>query len=280
MNIGIIGTGSIGTVLTESFIGSKALPPENIYVYNRTHEKALLLQKSFPGIHVCENIEETTEQACLLFVSVRQPDLKPLLEFLSQYVSVYHCVISTASAVSTAQMESVLPCSCARVIPSVTNTISAGGILYSFGESCGIDWKNEVGRLLDKIAGTAFETNDETIRAASDLTGCGPAFFSKMAKMYADETIKYGLTDEQAEKMAVQMMIGLGEMLKTDGWSLETLTQRTAAKGGVTCRGISVIEEHAGDLFSLLCRMTQQKAAEDRKEASAIFGINESFRQD
>ncbi|OMP67618.1 pyrroline-5-carboxylate reductase dimerization domain-containing protein [Domibacillus epiphyticus] len=279
MNIGIIGTGSIGTVLTESLITSKAVAPEKIYVYNRSPEKAYQLQKSFPGIHVARNINEIAEEAYLLFVSVRQPDMKPLLETLSKSTTVHHCVISTASAVSTTQMESVLPCSCARVIPSVTNTISSGGILYSFGDSCGIDWQKKVTGLLDKIAGAAFKVDDETIRAASDLTGCGPAFFSKMAKMYAQQTVKYGLENEQAEEMAFHMMIGLGEMLKKKEWSLETLTERTTAKGGVTERGMVVIEEYAVDLFSSLCRMTQKKAAEDRKEASAAFGITESFRR-
>ncbi|OAH56076.1 MULTISPECIES: pyrroline-5-carboxylate reductase dimerization domain-containing protein [Bacillaceae] len=280
MNIGIIGTGSIGTVLTESFITSHTIPPESLYVYNRSIEKAYRLQKSFPGIHVCQNVKQVAEQTQLLFISVRQPDLKPLLESIAPYVTADHCLISTASAVSTAQMESVLPCACARVIPAVTNTVSAGGILYSFGDSCGIDWQKKIIRLLNNLAGASFETNDEMIRAASDLTGCGPAFFSKMANMYAKEAMKYGLTDEEAEKMSVHMMIGLGELLKKKNWSLEMLTERTAAKGGVTGRGIVVIEEFAGDLFSSLCKMTQQKAAEDRKEASATFGIDTSIRQD
>ncbi len=273
MNIGIIGTGSIGTVLTEAFITSSALLPENIYIYNRSPEKALQLRSSFPGVQFCQSVDQVTKKAKLLFVCVRQPDLKQLLETISPLLTTEHCVISTASAVSTDQMEAILSCSCGRVIPSVTNSAASGGILYTFGQSCHSNWQITILRLLKQISGIVFEADDKVVRAASDLTGCGPAFFSKMACMYADQAVHYGLTKEEAEQLAVHMMIGLGDMLKKKEWTLETLTERTAAKGGVTGRGIAVIDSYAGELFSLLCRMTQQKAAEDRKEASAAFGI-------
>lgn len=273
MKIGIIGTGSIGTVLAEAFLSCATITPENIFLYNRTIEKAQQLKEDFPGAHVCRATEDVVKKAQLIFVCVRQPDLKPLLESIAPFLTDEHCVLSTASAVSTKQMESVIPCPCGKVIPSVTNTAAAGGILYSFGQSCGPDWQKKVIGLLEQIAGVALETDDTIIRAASDLTGCGPAFFSKMAVMYAEEAATYGLTKSQSEILAFHMMIGLGELLKQKEWTLEQLTERTAAKGGVTGRGITVIESDAGELFTSLCRMTQQKAAEDRKEASAAFGI-------
>lgn len=273
MKIGIIGTGSIGSVLTEAFISSGTLLPENIYIYNRSPDKALHLQKSFPGIQVVQTTDQIAQKAKLLFVCVRQPDLKPLLETLSPSLTSDHCVMSTASAVSTEQLETILSCSCGRVIPSVTNAVASGGILYSFGCSCRLDWQTKLIGLLDQISGVAFKADDANVRAASDLTGCGPAFFSKMACMYAEQAAQHGLTKEQGEELAVHMMIGLGEMLKKKEWTLEMLIKRTAAKGGVTGRGLAVIDSYAGELFSSLCRMTQQKAAEDRKEASAEFGI-------
>ncbi|WP_046173889.1 pyrroline-5-carboxylate reductase dimerization domain-containing protein [Domibacillus indicus] len=273
MKIGIIGTGSIGTVLAEAFLSSSAVAPEDLFLYNRTIEKAEQLKMTFPGVHVCQTAEETAKKARLLFVCLRQPDLKPLLESIAPSLTAGHCVFSTASAVSIKQMESVLPCPCGKVIPSVTNSAAAGGILYSFGESCGPAWQKHLTGLFEQIAGVALEADDRIVRAASDLTGCGPAFFSKMAVMYAEEAARYGLTKEQAEILSFHMMIGLGELLKQKNWTLEKLTERTAAKGGVTARGLKVIESEAGNLFALLCRMTQQKAAEDRKEASAAFGI-------
>jgi len=273
MNIGIIGTGSIGTVLTEALLSSSAAAPENIILYNRTFSKAQLLQERFPGLRVCRAAEDVVKKAQLIFVCLRQPDLKPLLQSLAPSLTKKHCVLSTASAVSTKQMESVIDCSCGKVIPSVTNTAAAGGILYSFGQSCSVEWMEKVTSLLEKIASVALKTDDNVIRAASDLTGCGPAFFSKLAVMYAEEAATYGLTKAQADTLAFHMMVGLGELLKQKEWTLEMLIERTAAKGGVTGRGLEVIESEAGGLFASLCRMTQQKAAEDRKEASAVFGI-------
>lgn len=274
MKIGIIGTGSIGTVLAEAMLTSAVIERENLFLFNRTIEKAAQLKKNFPGTTVCTSVKDVLKNAQLIFVCLRQTDLKPVLESIAPFLTSEHCVLSTASAVSIKQMESVLPCPCGKVIPSVTNTALAGGILYSFGKRCGQDWQRDIKNVLESISGVALEIDDRTVRAASDLTGCGPAFFSKMAVMYAEEAAAYGLSKNQAEELAFHMMIGLGELLKQKKWSLEMLTERTAAKGGVTARGLTVIDAEAGELFSSLCSMTQKKAAEDRKEASALFGIN------
>ncbi|BBP90870.1 hypothetical protein BsIDN1_44880 [Bacillus safensis] len=49
MNIGLIGTGNMGTILTEAFIESKAVNPSSITITNRTIEKSVQYKKKEPS---------------------------------------------------------------------------------------------------------------------------------------------------------------------------------------------------------------------------------------
>jgi competence protein ComER len=50
MNVGFIGTGTMGSLLIEAFIASGALLPTQIVISNRTFAKAQALANRFSGL--------------------------------------------------------------------------------------------------------------------------------------------------------------------------------------------------------------------------------------
>ncbi len=64
MRVGFIGTGSMGSMLIETFIRSGAVNPENVVATNRTIAKAELLAANYP--------------ACKLPVPIKKRLLKPI----------------------------------------------------------------------------------------------------------------------------------------------------------------------------------------------------------
>ena len=71
MNVGFIGTGSMGGVLIQAFAKSKALKPEQIIIHNRSHKKAELLAEMFPGMRSSQSAIETTVQSDILFLCIK-----------------------------------------------------------------------------------------------------------------------------------------------------------------------------------------------------------------
>ena len=55
MKVGFIGTGSMGSILIEALIVSKALNPEQILAANRSRDKVLKLADRFPAIQVASD---------------------------------------------------------------------------------------------------------------------------------------------------------------------------------------------------------------------------------
>ena len=62
-----------------------------------------------------------------------------------------------------------------------------------------------------------------------------------------------------ATKLASEMIIGLGELLKQGHYTLPTLLEKVCVKGGITGEGIKVMEKELGEVFEHLFHATQEK---------------------
>ncbi|MCU9613945.1 late competence protein ComER [Caldibacillus lycopersici] len=264
MQIGIIGTGNMGSMLTESLIISDAIKPNNICITNRTISKALKLQAKYPEIHVHSNAEEVIQNSDLLFLCIKPLDIHPLLKKINHLLSDKKCLISITSPITVEQLESLCACSCARAIPSITNHALSGVCLLTFGKNCTEEWKNTLVELLSKIS-KPIEIDNEITRVASDIVSCGPAFFSYLLRKFIDSAVKETkISEELATQLASEMLIGMGNLIEKQLYTLPSLQEKVCVKGGITGEGIKVLE--ASDIhrsFNQLYQATHKKYQED-----------------
>ncbi|HZG71777.1 MAG TPA: late competence protein ComER, partial [Chondromyces sp.] len=260
-------------VITQALIESKALTPSSLYIYNRTVSKAAVLKESYPGVQLARNCGEVINNCRLVFICVKPKDIYPLLaEYRNQFEE-SQCVVSITSPVSTTQLESILPCSCARVIPSITNRALAGVSLYTLGENCSSEWEERIIHLL-RYFSHPVNISEEVTRVASDIVSCGPAFFSYLTRRFIEGAVKETTIDEEtATILTTHMLIGLGDLLKKGFYTLPTLQEKVSVKGGITGEGIHVLERETGEMFEKLFRATHHKFDEDLAETSKQFGV-------
>ncbi|KAB7708709.1 late competence protein ComER [Bacillus aerolatus] len=273
MKTGVIGTGNMGEILIDALVASKAASASDVLITNRTIEKARRIQERHPGMTVCREVTELVKTADIVFICVKPHDIYPLLEKVRPLFRSEQCAVSITSPVSTAQLESILPCSCMRMIPSITNKVLSGTVLYTYGEKCEKSWKAEMKKRMDQLCGEAVEINEAVTRAASDLVSCGPAFISFLTRKFIEGAETTGMDAQTAEKLAESMLAGLGELFKQREYTLAQLEEKVCVKGGVTGKGIAVLEAETGDMFTKLFQATHEKFAEDKQETMAQFGI-------
>ncbi|MBM4762361.1 late competence protein ComER [Bacillus sp. B15-48] len=273
MKIGIIGTGNMGRILTEALIDGNAVSPSSMIITNRTLMKATDLKKAYPEITVGTTAAEVVEKADAIFVCVKPHDVYPLVQELNSVLNEDKCLISITSPISVKQLESIVTCSVARVIPSITNRALAGVSLVSFGEKCSSYWQHELTCLLKHFS-TPIEIDSNITRVASDIVSCGPAFFSYLSQQFISAAVKKTeINYETATKLTGEMLIGLGELLKKEYYTLPTLQEKVCVKGGITGEGIKVLENELGDVFELLFNATHEKFEEDLRKTREQFGI-------
>ncbi len=268
MNIGIIGTGNMGRILAEAFIEAEAAPPSSLMITNRTKSKALLLKDKYQDIQVGRNAGEVAAECNILFLCVKPLDVFPVLQEITPFLTKEKCIISITSPISTQQLENKVSCSVVRVIPSITNRALAGVSLITYGEHCQPVWKENVQQLFSKIS-VPVEIKQEVTRVASDIVSCGPAFFSYLLQQFIQAAVnETGIEEDVATKLASEMIVGLGELLKQGHYTLPTLLEKVCVKGGITGEGIKVMDEELGEVFEHLFHATQAKFEEELEKVS------------
>jgi competence protein ComER len=260
--------------LAEALIDGNAVSPSSMIVTNRTLAKAAELRKAYPGITIGSCAAEVAGKCDAIFICVKPHDIYPLLKNIGDRLSAHQCIISITSPISVAQLETIVPCSVARAIPSITNRALAGVSLMTYGERCSEAWKQKLYSLFQAIS-TPVEINTNITRVASDIVSCGPAFFSYLTQEFIVAAVKKTEIDyETATKLASEMLIGLGELLRKEFYTLPALQEKVCVKGGITGEGIKVLEKEIGEMFEHLFEATHWKFEEDLAKSREQFGID------
>ncbi len=273
MNIGVIGVGNMGRILTEALLDEEAISPSAVTIVNRTKKKALELKNIYEEITVANNAKEVAILSNLIFICVKPMDVSDVIHDILPYLSDDKCIVSITSPVSVKQLESVVNCSVARAIPSITNRAKAGVSLITFGNNCKPGWKKKLTQLFRKIS-VPVEIGDNVTRVASDISSCGPAFFSYLTQRFITAAVKETEIDyNTAVTLTSEMLIGLGELLKNRYFTLQTLQEKVCVKGGITGEGIKVFEEELGDVFEHLFMATHQKFNNELEKVKKQFPL-------
>ncbi len=276
MKLGIIGTGNMGTILISSLIDGFAAPPSDFFITNRTLEKTIPLKENYPDVNVLETPIEVAKRSDLIFLCVKPHQIYALIDSIQSELTEDKIVISITSPISILQLETVLDCACARIIPSITNRALSGSTLVSFSKRCSGKQRALLLSIFEKIS-VPIEIDEEVTRVASDLSSCGPAFISYILERMIQAAVTVtSISEEQATLLVTNMMVGYGELIKQDFYTLETLREKVHVKGGVTGEGLSVLENELGSVFEHVFEKTQKKFEKDHETVDAQFGIEVS----
>ncbi|EST13386.1 competence protein ComER [Sporolactobacillus laevolacticus DSM 442] len=271
MRIGVIGTGNMGSLIVDALVRSKATRPRFISVTNRTKQKALELAKKYRLLSVYSSPNEILQHADIVFLCVKPAEFHPLLQTLRGRWHPKQLAISITSPISVTQLESLIPCQVARVIPSIVNQSLSGSTLVTFGSSVTDVQKSKLWAILSQFS-HPIEIDEENVRVASDISSCGPAFLSYLLQRMIDGAVSStSISKKQATQLTTEMVAGLGKIFEEHIYTLEELQKKVTVKGGVTGVGLAVLEQEISDVFEKLFTETQKKFIEDRHVVNTEF---------
>ncbi|SFP20072.1 late competence protein ComER [Salibacterium halotolerans] len=270
-NIGLIGTGNMGGMLADVLLQQSSVPPENLYIYNRTNERNRDFQASYPLVHAAGSIKELLACTDLVFICVRPKQYGPLLNELKKYLTMEHILATITSPVLLEDLERLPARRVVRTVPTIANKTGTAPLLLTFG-SHWTEKEKEVFRQWLTTFSDPVPVTDRTLRVSSDIISCGPAFMSYLLQCFidaaAEETeIEYN----DAEMLAEKMMTAYGRLLSEKHYSLPELCQKVNVPGGVTGEGLKVLSRFSGGMFEELIGRTHQKYEEDKEEMAVLF---------
>jgi pyrroline-5-carboxylate reductase len=156
-------------------------------------------------------------------------------------------VLSVAAGVPTGVIESALggEIPVVRAMPNTPALVGRGAAAIAPGRHAGaadLEWAAD---LLGAV-GIVEVVTESALDAVTGLSGSGPAYIFLVAEAMIDAGVLNGLTRPTAEALAIQTIVGSGELMAQPG--SETAAQLRAnvtSPGGTTAAGLRVLEAAA-----------------------------------
>ena len=263
VQVGFIGTGSMGSVLIHALVKSNAVKAEQLRIRNRTPAKAQQLAEQIPGLSVAASNAEIAVSCQLIFVCVKPLEFGHVLTELAPLVRAEQIVVSITSPVLIRQLEDALVCKVAKIIPSITNYELGGATLCMYGQRMTDKDKELLESLLCHI-GTPVRIEEQYARVMSDICSIGPAFMGFWLQQLIDAAVeRTGVSHQEATRLGSDMLLGTGLLLTSGGFSPQTLQQRVSVPGGITAKALGLLNDRVHGLFNEVIEATHRKYDED-----------------
>lgn len=273
MNVGFIGTGSMGTLLIEAFIASGALSPAEVAVSNRTYAKAQALADRYSGMRAEYTNADTACGSDIVFLCVKPHEFINVVEDIKPIVRPDQIIVSITSPVLVSHLEGELNCKIAKIIPSITNKVWSGASLCIYGDKMDEKDKKKLESLFAHIS-EPLRIAEGYTRIVSDLSSCGPAFMAFLLQQFVDAAVEEtGIPRSDAMKVAGNMLLGTGLLLTEGRMTPEEIQECVAVPGGITAKALQLLRRETEGVFEALIRTTHDKYREDLiKVSSAFYG--------
>ncbi|QAY66379.1 late competence protein ComER [Paenibacillus protaetiae] len=275
MNVGFIGTGTMGSLLIEALISSDALAPEQIKVSNRTPSKAEALARRFPGLKAVLTNTEAAKGCEIVFLCVKPLEFHKVVAEIASSVQPEQLLISITSPVLIEHLEQKLPCKIAKVIPSITNYVWSGATLCIYGTRVTDQDRDTLEQLLGRIS-APLRIEEAYTRIVSDISSCGPAFFAHLLEQFIEAAVEQtGIEREEATRIASEMLLGTGLLLTEGGMTPAQVQDRVSVPGGITAQALDILRQELPGVFTRLVHTTHDKFREDVEKVEDLFNEKE-----
>ena len=232
MRLGFIGAGSMASALARG-LGEPAL----IHDVQRERAEALAAQV---GGSVASSNAELAEQSDLVILAHKPPQLE---EVAREVGGKARAVASIVAATRIAQLEAAYPgVPVYRFIPNIPVEVGRGVFCYAPGTLAADGPQEELLQLVGRC-GVVIPLEEPLIEPAMALMSCGPAFVALVVEAMADAGARHGLEHRQATRLVVETMAGSAAYLDANDLDAATLRRRVATPGGLTEKGLDVLEQ-------------------------------------
>ena len=268
MNIGMIGYGSMGKMLTEQFAESEITKEHQLFVSTRTKQK---LENAPVGVHICENNCELAAVSDIVFLCLRPAAIREVMEEISPCLSENALFVSLNGSISFEILERLTSHKLAKVIPSVTAEIKRSQTLVCYNSTINSDDKALLESILSVI-GDVTELSEAEMEMGSELVSCMPGFIAAIFDVICTSAGHHTeIPLNQIIDMVLKTLNASSELMLKNKMSFHEVVDRVATKGGITEVGADVIYHDFPKIADELFQTTLAKRRETAEKAKAQF---------
>ena len=260
MKVLIVGYGNMGKTYANSFISSRFIKSEDIFVLVR-NENFSTPESSIPKTNFSHIPTDKISDFDIVILAVKPQDFSVLAQSIKPYLKDSQIIFSVMAGITISKLETQLSCSkIVRSMPNIPTQIGMG--MTVFTASANVDRKELfiIQNLINTTGKSVYVENEKLIDAATAISGSGPAYVFYFMQSMIKAAVDLGFNESEAELLVNQTFMGSVAIQNSYSLSNEEWIAKVASKGGTTESALSVFEK--GILEKTIIEAV--KAANDR----------------
>jgi len=240
MKIAIIGYGNMGKTYAGSFINSRFIKAEDIFVLGRS---AVSENETFgiPTVNFYTKPDVKIAEADIVILAVKPQDFKTASNDLKSILDDNQIILSVMAGVTIETIEKLTGLSkIVRSMPNIATQIGMGMTVFS--ASSEIDRKELfiVQNLINTTGKSVYVEDEKLIDAATAVSGSGPAYVFYFMQSMIKAAEQLGFTPSEAELLVNQTFNGAVNLQNGSSFSNDEWITKVASKGGTTERALEI----------------------------------------
>jgi pyrroline-5-carboxylate reductase len=240
--LGIIGTGTMGSALLKTIIKNQIIDNNNIIIYDKDRSIKENLANDY-DVGTAENCADLAAKSEYILLSVKPQVINTVLEEIGPVMSSKQTIISIAAGVALIHISKYLK-EDVGIIRIMTNTpllVGAGASAISHNNKVSEKSIEYVKKIFNS-GGIVVELDEVHIDAVTGLSGSGPAYFFVIIEALADGGVKMGLSRKIAIQLAAQTALGAAKLVLETKKHPGELKDMVASPGGTTITALHELE--------------------------------------
>ncbi|TDP57885.1 pyrroline-5-carboxylate reductase [Flavobacterium dankookense] len=243
MRVLIIGYGNMGKTYANSFISSRFIKPEDIFVLLRS-ETNFFIESQIPRANFSNSFYEIIGDFDIVILAVKPQDFDALAQTIKPFLKQNQILFSVMAGITLNSLEEQLACSkIVRSMPNIPTQIGMG--MTVFTASANVDRKELfiIQNLINTTGKSVYVENEKLIDAATAISGSGPAYVFYFMQSMIKAAVDLGFNESEAELLVNQTFMGSVAIQNSYSLSNEEWIKKVASKGGTTESALQVFEK-------------------------------------
>jgi pyrroline-5-carboxylate reductase len=231
MTIGLIGAGNMARALARGW-------GEPILCTDAGSGRAAALADELGGEAVATNAE-LAQRAELVILCHKPAQLEEVAAQIAQHAT---AIVSVLGSATIERLRAAYPdAELVRAMPNIPVELREGVTALCPAPGTSSEFEQRVHELFGRV-GATVALPERLMDVATGTAGVAPAYLALIAEAQVDAAVKHGMPSEQAGELVVQSLAGSASLLRARGGDTLAVRREVTSPGGVTARGLAVLE--------------------------------------
>ncbi|TYR80935.1 pyrroline-5-carboxylate reductase [Priestia megaterium] len=238
-----IGAGRMAEAVAAGLLHTSRSKIDEVIMSNNGNKQRLEYLVNQYEVRTTHNWRDEVTNSDVVVLAMPPEAHEEILSELSSYLT-DQFIVTIAAGIGPAYLEQRLPDNTpvAWIMPNTAATIGESMSLFTLGKATTEEHRKVLEMILKGI-GKSQECTEREVHQLTAITGSAPAFLYHFAEALIEATTAYGIDEQTAKQLVIQMMYGSVQMLN-DKQNPGELREQVTTPGGATAEGLKVMAEH------------------------------------